>query len=118
MELLIALCWAALFLTGTYAIYQCFFHPLSHFPGPFLGKLTDLWKLNTHRTGSMPALLCDLHVKYGNVVRIGPNELSFDSVKAVEDIYKMGRAMEKGPLYDGFTAFRPNIFGLRNEDVR
>jgi hypothetical protein len=59
-----------------------------------------------------------LHERYGNIVRIGPNELGFNDGEAITDIYKVGRVMEKGPFYDGFVGFQPNVFSLRDESVR
>lgn len=101
-----------------YIVYQRYFHPLSKYPGPFLASITDLWQVSVLRTGRLPSLLVDLHEKYGTIVRIGPKELSFNDSNAVTDIYKAGRVVQKGPLYDGFTSFKPNVFGLRDEDVR
>lgn len=101
----------------SYVIYQRYLHPLSCFPGPFWASLTDVWKVHLMRTGTAPAQLSSLHERYGDIVRIGPNELSFNNLSGVEEIYRAGRAMEKGPLYDGFTSFKPNVFGLRDEDV-
>ena len=103
---------------SSYVVYQRYLHPLGRFPGPFWASLTGLWKIRVLLTGDMPAQLCKLHEKYGNIIRIGPNELSFNTETALNDIYKAGRVMEKGPLYDGFTSFKPNVFGLREEDVR
>ena len=101
----------------SYVVYQQYLHPLNCFPGPFWASLTDVWKVQLLRTGTMPAQLSSLHERYGDIVRIGPNELSFNNESAVKEIYKAGRAMEKGPLYDGFTSFKPNVFGLRDEEV-
>lgn len=40
----------------------------------------------------------------GHVVRIGPNELSFDTIASRNDIYshKGAKGFLKGPIYDGF----------------
>ena len=100
-----------------YVLYQRFLHPLSRYPGPFWASLTDLYKISLLCTGRLPAHLLQLHEKYGDVIRIGPNELTFSDAAAVSDIYKVGRVMEKGPMYDGFTSFKPNVFGLRDENV-
>lgn len=65
----------------------------------------------------MPDNLIEAHKRYGSVVRVGPNDLSFDSAEAVSQIYKAGRDMPKTGFYDGFTTFNPNLFGTRDEDV-
>jgi len=101
-----------------YVIYQRFFHPLSKFPGPFLASLTDLWKIYNLASHRAPEMMQDLHDRYGQIVRIGPNDLSFTSKDAVAAIYKSGRSMPKSVFYDGFTAFKPNLFGTQDEDAR
>lgn len=106
-----------IFLSLFYVLYQRFLHPLSRYPGPFLASLTDLYKVYLLYTGRLPALLLQLHEKHGDVIRIGPDELTFSNAAALLDIYKAGRIIEKGPMYDGFTSFKPNVFGLRDENV-
>lgn len=46
---------------------------------------------------------------------IGPNDLDFQDADAVAAIYKSGRIMPKSSFYDGFTAFKANVFGTRDE---
>lgn len=58
-----------------------------------------------------------MHEKYGDVVRVGPNDLSFNTGEAVSAIYKAGRSLPKTGFYDGFTAFNPNLFGTKDEEV-
>lgn len=65
----------------------------------------------------MPYTLQRLHEEYGDVVRIGPNQLSFSQGEAVHRIYKAGRKLPKTRFYDGFTSFNPNLFGTQNEEV-
>lgn len=65
----------------------------------------------------MPNTLLELHEKYGPVVRIGPNDLSFQHAAAIDAIYKSGRKLIKSNFYDGFTTFHPNLFGTRDEEV-
>lgn len=100
-----------------YLAYFRWFHTLSKFPGPFWASQTDLWRVYQLCTRRMPETLLKLHEKYGPVVRIGPNELSFQSSEALATIYKSGRTMIKSNFYDGFTAFIPNLFGTRDEEV-
>ena len=61
----------------TWIIYALFFHPLSSFPGPKLWAVTQLpWHQNNVR-GRLAFRLNQIHVQYGSIIRIGPNELSF-----------------------------------------
>jgi hypothetical protein len=60
---------------------------LNKFNGPFLASITDFWKVWYAYTGVQKQPYVDIHRKYGDVVRIGPNELSFGDPQAIRDIY-------------------------------
>lgn len=105
-------------LMTVYVGYQRFLHPIARFPGPILASLTDLFKFYYFWSLQIDKKLLALHEKYGPIVRIGPNELSFYGADAVAPIYKSGRVMTKSRFYDGFTTFKPNLFGNKDEDVR
>jgi benzoate 4-monooxygenase len=98
-------------------IYGHLFHPLRKFPGPFWAAHTDLWRVYHLWTRRMPETLLQMHEKYGPVVRIAPNELSFQSVDILGDVYKGGRKFPKSDFYQGFTTFHPNTFGMLDEEV-
>lgn len=68
---------------------------LHRYPGPFLASITDWWRLYdvygrrsevTHRA---------LHKKYGDVVRLGPNMLSFSDPQALKTIYGLNKGFTK-----------------------
>lgn len=67
--------------------YNLYFHPLAKFPGPRLNAITDLPGIYILLKGRFALEVKKLHDKYGSVVRVSPNELSFNSVQAWEDIY-------------------------------
>ncbi|KAF5610197.1 isotrichodermin C-15 hydroxylase (cytochrome P-450 monooxygenase CYP65A1) [Fusarium subglutinans] len=58
-------------------IYRLFFHPLAKFPGPKLAAVSD----------PFPKYELIGRNSQGDVVRIAPNELSFATVQAYQDIY-------------------------------
>jgi cytochrome P450 len=67
--------------------YNLFFHPLQSYPGPKLWAITRVpwhWR-NLH--GRLAWDIKALHEKYGPVVRIGPDELSYTSSSAWKKIY-------------------------------
>lgn len=72
---------------ATYAIYNIFFHPLSKFPGPRLWVAFQFPKAYSASSGRLPYKVLELHQKYGEVVRIGPNDLAFANPQAWQDIY-------------------------------
>lgn len=101
-----------------YVVYQVYFHPLARFPGPFLASVTDLWQVYQFLTLRQPYNLTELHAKYGQFVRYGPDKLSITAEDAVPTIYqKGGRMMPKTEYYDAFGAAHPNVFGMRDEAV-
>jgi hypothetical protein len=102
-----------------YVIYQRFFHPLAEYPGPFLASLTDLWQVRQFLTLRQPYTLTELHERYGQFVRYGPNKLSVTAEDIIPVVYqKGGRHMPKTEFYDAFGSKIPNIFGMRDESVR
>ncbi|KAL4897375.1 cytochrome P450 [Aspergillus ambiguus] len=68
-------------------VYNLYFHPLARFPGPSLwcaSRIPFLWKM---LRGELPRKIKAYHDKYGPVVRVAPDELSFDDPAAWKDIY-------------------------------
>lgn len=102
-----------------YVIYQRFLHPLAEYPGPFLASLTDLWQVNQFLGLNQPYHLTELHEKYGQFVRYGPDKISITAEDAVPLIYqKGGRNLPKTEFYDAYGAKIPNVFGMRDQQVR
>ncbi len=61
--------------------------PLRPIPGPLPAKLSKLWLLAIELSGRRTLYIHSLHQRYGPVVRVGPNELSFATGAAARDIY-------------------------------
>ncbi|KAF4545103.1 Cytochrome P450 [Lasiodiplodia theobromae] len=68
-------------------VHNVFFHPLSHIPGPWTAALGDFWMASHWLSGTWHRDIEALHQKYGPVVRVAPNELSFSGVQSIKDIY-------------------------------
>jgi hypothetical protein len=71
-------------------------------PGPLLARLTSKWILLVDLSGARAATVDALHKKYGPVVRLAPNELSFSSVECIKPIYGAGTTCIKSAAYDNF----------------
>jgi hypothetical protein len=69
------------------ASYRLCLHPLARVPGPRLAAVSNIWHALHVRNGRMLELGKTLHEKYGPVVRVGPNEVWFDSKDAFGAIY-------------------------------
>ncbi|KAJ4299860.1 hypothetical protein N0V90_005106 [Kalmusia sp. IMI 367209] len=84
-------------------IYRAFFHPLAKYPGPLSYKLSG-WPLVWQAyTGDRHIWHLLDHEKYGPIVRIAPNTLSFNTVSALNAIYGPRSAnVKKGEWYKTF----------------
>ena len=58
-------------------IYGAFFGPLSKLPGPKLWAISRLPRMYMEWQGEEAAGVHALHKKYGPIVRLAPNEVSF-----------------------------------------
>ncbi|KAG6816460.1 hypothetical protein H0H87_005943 [Tephrocybe sp. NHM501043] len=75
-------------------------HPLAKYPGPLMCRISKLWLAFLSLGGKQHMYYLKLHEQYGDVVRIGPNELSIRDVAAV--LPMMGpQGLPKGPFWDG-----------------
>lgn len=84
-------CLSVIVLSSTYIVsflfYNLFLHPLRKFPGPIYNRASVISKLYFLSRGKLIYHIEDLHKRYGPVVRIAPNELSFTDPQAWEDIF-------------------------------
>ncbi|KAI1179968.1 cytochrome P450 [Nemania sp. FL0916] len=71
-----------------YISYYAFLHPLSKYPAPFLASLSNGYNGYYAFRRQLHSKTRQNHLKYGPVVRQGPNKLVFSSVAALRDIYR------------------------------
>lgn len=71
--------------------YNVTFHPLAGVPGPRLAALSNVWLAVQAKHGRLAHLGRTLHQQYGSAVRVGPNEIWFDSKEAYRAIYSESR---------------------------
>ncbi|KAI9810828.1 MAG: hypothetical protein M1827_006035 [Pycnora praestabilis] len=79
------------YFLGT-VIYNLYFHPLRHYPGPKSWAATRIPYVTAIFKGRLPHRITDMHTQYGEVVRLGPDELSFINGTAWTDIYGFRRS--------------------------
>ncbi|KAG4437369.1 hypothetical protein IFR05_007133 [Cadophora sp. M221] len=87
------------------AVYNVFFHPLRAFPGPLAAKATTWWKtyIEVVTQESIVDVLIRLHKEFGDIVRVGPNELHFSKPSAYHEIYNASARWDKErTLYEAF----------------
>ncbi|TVY83154.1 Cytochrome P450 monooxygenase aclL [Lachnellula suecica] len=68
-------------------LYNFLFHPLAKYPGPLLWRISRLPYAISLATGNLVHDTWAIHNKYGKVVRLAPDELSFIDREALHDIY-------------------------------
>ena len=86
--------------------FQLIRSPLREIPGPWYAHVTSL-VLKYHEVhGRRRLYLHALHKKYGPVVRIGPNEVAFNTLESQKEIYcSGGSGYDKTEFYNLFTQY-------------
>lgn len=77
------------------AVYRRYFHPLATYPGPFWASITRWWMVREIFSGKHEHHVRALHKKYGNIVRIAPNEVAIADPQAIKTIYSTGGGFTK-----------------------
>ncbi|KAF2791648.1 cytochrome P450 [Melanomma pulvis-pyrius CBS 109.77] len=103
----------SLFMSGTFfllvlralfnALYNVYLHPLSKYPGPKLATATNVVFSYMCLIGEQVSWTRRMHEKYGEVVRLSPDRLSYISAQAWKDIagHRIGGRKEntKDPVF-------------------
>jgi cytochrome P450 len=79
-----------------------------------LAKLTNKWIFFVELSGYRSETVHKLHERYGPVVQLGPSELSFSNMQAVNDIYGVGTRCIKAPSYEFYG--RLGMFQTRDPE--
>jgi len=90
-----------------YLLFHRFYDtPLADIPGPRVAAATGLWLMYKELTKQRRKWIHQLHLQYGPVVRIGPEEVSLATWDAAKEIYASnGSGYDKTPLYRLFDNF-------------
>ncbi|CAO3615847.1 unnamed protein product [Cunninghamella blakesleeana] len=94
----IAITWASYSLTSK--LYNAFFGPLSHIPGPLYAKLFKIpLALTDFPRGTRFRRSRALHEKYGTIVQVYPNVVSVSDKDMIKQIL-VKDDLQKAPFYD------------------
>lgn len=85
-------------------VYNAFFHPLRRFPGPKSAAISKIPFTLSIFKGTPHKWNHELHLKYGPVVRLAPNMLSFIDERAWKDIHGFKKP---GPFKDSDDYGKP-----------
>nr|P0DPA4.1 RecName: Full=Cytochrome P450 monooxygenase FCK2; AltName: Full=Cytokinin biosynthesis protein 2 [Fusarium pseudograminearum CS3096] len=81
-------------------MYRSWFHRLRRFPGPFCARLSNLYiTFRAFKKNRLYEEVQQLHRRYGDIVRIGPNELSIIDPHALRALHSNSSPCTKGPWY-------------------
>ncbi|KAK7427324.1 hypothetical protein QQZ08_006093 [Neonectria magnoliae] len=83
----------------TWHVKNRYHNGLNKYPGPFLASLTDWWRFFDVYKRRPERTLRALHDKYGDIVRTGPNSLSFSDPAALKSIYGLNKGFIKSNFY-------------------
>lgn len=98
-------------LVYSYVLKPFYLSPFAHVPGPKLAAMTSWWIRWIDFSGHRAATIDSLHRKYGKIVRVGPNELTFTGAEAMQKIYGAGSGFSKPEyFYNIFIAYHPCIY--------
>ncbi|RFU26932.1 hypothetical protein B7463_g9409, partial [Scytalidium lignicola] len=88
-------------------IYRAAFAPLSKLPGPWYSLFSDIFLMYKEFSAQRRVYIHELHKRFGPVVRLGPNEVSFTSPEALKEIYQSsGSGYDKTEFYDLFIQYK------------
>ncbi|KAF4334974.1 cytochrome P450 monooxygenase [Fusarium beomiforme] len=86
-------------LTVAWLVKNRYNRGLNKYPGPFLASLTDWWRFWDVYGQRPEVTLQKLHAKHGDIVRLGPNTLSFADPAVLKQIYGLSKGYVKSDFY-------------------
>ncbi|KAB8230411.1 cytochrome P450 [Aspergillus alliaceus] len=95
-------------------IWMVYFHPLRNLPGPKMWIAFPVLRFFALSRGQLEAKMRHFHNQYGEVVRFGPNEVSFITAQAWKDIYGHGHQQLPKVLHS--TSNPSDIISANNAD--
>ncbi|KAM0354823.1 hypothetical protein ACHAPU_000648 [Fusarium lateritium] len=97
------------------AIIDYYRGPLSYLPGPWYTRITGLPLFYARAVGTSRDHLHHIHQRYGPVVRVGPQEVSVNSIDGYYKIHGVGSRCIKAPIFDSIRfSHSPMLFTMRD----
>ena len=74
---------------------------LRHIPGPFPASITNFQRARWVTTKRAHLILQEMHERYGELVRIGPNTVAFSNPEAIPTVYTTRTGFPKVGILPG-----------------
>ncbi|KAK0506872.1 hypothetical protein JMJ35_010726 [Cladonia borealis] len=100
----------------SYAFYNVYLHPLRTYPGPKLWAATRFFWIYYRVTGQLVWKSVELHRKYGSVVRVAPDHLSYTTETAWKTIYGNRSVELQKNVLAGFSRPGVNVHSILSAD--
>ncbi|KAK1963103.1 cytochrome P450 [Colletotrichum sublineola] len=98
-------------------VYNVYFHPLRKYPGPKLWAASRIPYARHALSGMMHYKILELHRQYGSVVRVAPDELSYNHPNCWKDLHGHLKGKTGEPGRDlVFLKESPGIIASNRED--
>ncbi|KAI1485224.1 cytochrome P450 [Biscogniauxia mediterranea] len=94
----------------SWTLYSLYIHPLHAYPGPKLSAISRIPYWYACLTGNQVRWMTRLHKKYGSVVRLAPDDLSYTDGRAWRDIHVVPKGSKENPKEVKFHA--PSANGI------
>ncbi|KAF8644730.1 hypothetical protein AX16_008306, partial [Volvariella volvacea WC 439] len=95
------------------------FHPLSSYPGPLICRVSKMWMAYVAFMGKQHFYIQQLHSKYGDIIRTGPNELSFADAGLIQPLLG-AHGLPKSSFWDGQFSHQKShrtLIGIRDPKI-
>ncbi|KAI0126220.1 cytochrome P450 [Xylariales sp. AK1849] len=113
-HLVISVATFALSTVGSVLLYRGHFHRLGSFPGPYLARLSSFYAvIKATKHDKYHLHLLALHQQYGDVVRVGPRQLSVTRADCLQQIH----ALKKGTMYAHLGADHTKVGFILSRDI-
>lgn len=99
-------------------VYNLFFHPLSHLPGPSLCRVSSLPSFYHAIKRDRHVWFWQLFQLYGGKVRASPNLVVFNSPDAYNSIFSHKANVRQGKFYDVWSRNTDDVNTLFTSDVQ
>lgn len=99
-------------VTASFLLSNKFWKGLNKYPGPTAAGYSNWWRLWDVNKRNHHWTTLALHREHGDIVRLGPNVLSFADPKAIKQIYGLNKGITKVGICYGYLYMSANPYSL------